>query len=286
MGGGLRTIADPFVVAAPAGARVRTRLLVDPTDDQVLWAAGRHLGRLAGLTWPLGAQEVTGSRVVVALGWCDHPHKQRRLGAPQAGSARRASAVAGQDTEDHPPSGRSCRCQEREGHRVRHSGGEVLQARLTEIDNRLAEGRMSVTRGGKALARKRHNLAAAGTCEADWRDRWEAERLFVCADGEAAKRLGNETIRWNPADGILEIKLPAPLDWRTGQAGTTAWHDQSCSPTVGMSGKRRLSPAQSDTTSPTTRTSAAGISTPHGKQTPGGARPSRISGAARCWRST
>ena len=163
---------------------------------------------------------------------------------------------------------------------------QVLQARLTEIDNRLAKGRMSVTRGGKALARKRHNLAAAGTCEADWRDRWEAERLFVCADGEAAKRLGNETIRWNPADGILEIKLPAPLDWRTGQAGTTAWHDQSCSPTVGMSGKRRLSPAQSDTTSPTTRTSAAGISTPHGKQTPGGARPSRISGAARCWRST
>ena len=44
----LRPIADPFVAAAPAGARVRTRLHVSPQDEAVLWAAGTHLGSLAG----------------------------------------------------------------------------------------------------------------------------------------------------------------------------------------------------------------------------------------------
>jgi hypothetical protein len=45
---GLREIAVPFVAAAPAGARVRTRLRVNPQDAAVLEAAGRHLGSLAG----------------------------------------------------------------------------------------------------------------------------------------------------------------------------------------------------------------------------------------------
>ena len=41
---GLRPIAAPFVAAAPAGVRVRTRLRVSGQDEAVLWAAGRHLG--------------------------------------------------------------------------------------------------------------------------------------------------------------------------------------------------------------------------------------------------
>jgi hypothetical protein len=45
--GKLRAIADPFVVAPPAGARVRTRLQVSPGDEDVLRQVGAHLGRLA-----------------------------------------------------------------------------------------------------------------------------------------------------------------------------------------------------------------------------------------------
>ena len=48
MSRGLREIAAPFVAAAPAGVRVRARLRVCPRDAQVLRAAGRHLGTLAG----------------------------------------------------------------------------------------------------------------------------------------------------------------------------------------------------------------------------------------------
>ena len=44
----LRKIAKPFVAAAPAGARVRTRLRVSGQDEAVLRAVGRHLGSLAG----------------------------------------------------------------------------------------------------------------------------------------------------------------------------------------------------------------------------------------------
>jgi hypothetical protein len=45
--GKLRAIADPFVVAPPAGARVRTRLQVSAADEDVLRQIGAHLGRLA-----------------------------------------------------------------------------------------------------------------------------------------------------------------------------------------------------------------------------------------------
>lgn len=34
--------------------------------------------------------------------------------------------------------------------------------------------------------------------------------MFLTADGEAGKASGNETIRWNPGEGWLELKLPAP----------------------------------------------------------------------------
>ena len=68
-----------------------------------------------------------------------------------------------------------------------------------------------MARGGKALLRKRNNLAAAGLTKDQWRREWESARLFLTADGEKDKAWGNETIRWNPDEGWLEIKLPVPL---------------------------------------------------------------------------
>ena len=88
---------------------------------------------------------------------------------------------------------------------------QVLRARLAAVDRRLAAGTVSVVRGGKALLRKHGNLAAAGLTEEQWRGRWESARLFLTADGEKDKALGNETIRWHPGEGWLEVRLPAPL---------------------------------------------------------------------------
>jgi hypothetical protein len=88
---------------------------------------------------------------------------------------------------------------------------KALNARLCEVQRRLDSGAVSVVRGGKNLLRKRGNLAAAGLTGDQWRREWEAARLFLTADGEAGKAWGNETIRFNPDEGQLEVKLPAPL---------------------------------------------------------------------------
>ena len=59
--------------------------------------------------------------------------------------------------------------------------------------------------------RKRNNLAAVGLTVEQWQAQWQAERLFLTADGEAGKAWGNETIRFNPDEGWLEVKLPGAL---------------------------------------------------------------------------
>jgi hypothetical protein len=87
----------------------------------------------------------------------------------------------------------------------------ALRARLARLERRLGSGSVSVVRGGRALLRKRANLTAAGLTEDQWREQWDAARMFLTADGEAGKLWGNETIRWSPDEGWLEIRLPAPL---------------------------------------------------------------------------
>src|SRR5205807_2023017 len=54
------------------------------------------------------------------------------------------------------------------------------------------------------------HLDAAGLTEQRWRERWEAGRRYLQADGESGKRYGNETIRLTPG-GEVSLKLPAPL---------------------------------------------------------------------------
>ncbi len=86
-----------------------------------------------------------------------------------------------------------------------------LRHRLEMTGRQLAAGQVSVCRGGRRLARARHNLQAAGPAGAQWREQWESARLFLTADGEAGKPQGNETIRWHPDGQWLEVKLPVPL---------------------------------------------------------------------------
>ncbi|MFF7309519.1 IS200/IS605 family accessory protein TnpB-related protein [Streptomyces sp. NPDC008137] len=86
----------------------------------------------------------------------------------------------------------------------------ALKNRLAGVEADWAAGRVHVVRGGKRLARTRHHLEAAGLDEQAWRERWRAERMFLAADGESGKRLGNETIRITDT-GQVSIKLPAAL---------------------------------------------------------------------------
>jgi len=64
--------------------------------------------------------------------------------------------------------------------------------------------------GSRRLAKLRYNLDKAGLTPDQWRDRWDASRTFLTANGETGKPYGNETIRVTP-DGQVTIAMPAPL---------------------------------------------------------------------------
>jgi hypothetical protein len=232
----LRPVAPPFVAAAPAGARVRTRLRVSRRDEAVLLAAGRHLGSLAGRD--LAARCAEG-RLDAQGRAASRARRKRALTAES--SSRWAGAITRTSEDQHRLAGQNLRA-ERNTLRARirqiqvrlrvPAGGtagrvrgyatraqrhaklvrlQVLRARLAAVERRLETGQVRVVRGGKALLRKRGNLAAARLTQAQWRAEWEAARLFLTADGEKDKAWGNETLRWHPGEGWLEIKLPAPL---------------------------------------------------------------------------
>jgi IS605 OrfB family transposase len=86
----------------------------------------------------------------------------------------------------------------------------ALQDRLAIAEADWAAGRVHVVRGGKRLAHLRHHLHQAGLDEHGWRQRWQAARMVLSADGEAGKRYGNETIRIT-GTGQVTLKLPAAL---------------------------------------------------------------------------
>jgi hypothetical protein len=234
--GSLRPVGVPFVAAAPGGARVRARLRVSAEDEAVLRAVGAHLGSLAGRD--LAARCAEG-RLDAAGRARSRAARKRALTA--ASSSRWAGAIT-RTSEDQvrlagqnlrvgrasllarigriqarlavPVGGKSGRTRGYASAAERHAKTirlQVLTARLGGVERQLEAGTVSVVRGGKSLLRMRNKLAAAGLTQDQWRERWESARLFLTADGEAAKAWGNETIRVHPDEGWLEIKLPAPL---------------------------------------------------------------------------
>jgi hypothetical protein len=84
----LRSIAEPFVAAAPGGARVRTRLRVPTQDAHVLAVIGAHLGSLASADL---AARVRGGR----LDWAGRSasRRERKRALTAVSSSRWAGAI-------------------------------------------------------------------------------------------------------------------------------------------------------------------------------------------------
>ena len=250
--GNMRSLAAPLVVAPPPGARIRTRLRPSAGDEQVLRIVGEHLGRQASadVAWRcrLGGGEdqradrkraltaACSSRWAGAITRTSDDQWQRgfknlldaRTGLRRAirrVQARLAVEVGGRRGRVRGFASRAERFQKQR--RLQH-----LQARLADVEARLAAGRVSVCRGGRRLAKLRHALddsaSAGGLTHAEWRARWQAARWFLTADGEAAKPLGNETIRVHPEEGWLELRLPTPLAHLSNTPGRAATHRLAC----------------------------------------------------------
>ncbi|GAA3378895.1 IS200/IS605 family element transposase accessory protein TnpB [Streptomyces sannanensis] len=231
----LRVIAEPFVAPGPSGVAVRDRLgHLTEQDEEVLRLVGEHLGRLAsrdlavrcrdGLdhsadTWAVRKRDLTGESSSRWAGSITKATHEQWALARRCRLAHIQSLEAGVRTLMHrlsQPVGKKGTRKAPGGYRSQHEWF-MKSRRLRTLEHRLQAareeweaGRVHVVRGGRRLLNIRHHLDAAQLTEAEWRQRWEAERWFLQADGESGKRFGNETIRVTP-DGEVSIKLPAPL---------------------------------------------------------------------------
>jgi hypothetical protein len=229
----LRILAAPFTVAAPTGARIRDRLVVTAGEAGVLTDVGEHLGRHA-------RADLAGRVRIGKVPVKDNQRARRKRGLTKHSSSRWAGAITRASEDQYKLSmrclfdeRRSLRraiakitrrlavpCGERKG-TVRGYPDQAerfqkqrrlrtLTARLTDVEQRIEDGRPAVVVGGRRLAKIRHNLADAQLTEHEWRKRWEAERMFLTADGESGAPHGNYTISVTP-DGEVSILLPEPL---------------------------------------------------------------------------
>ncbi|WP_030840062.1 IS200/IS605 family element transposase accessory protein TnpB [Streptomyces sp. NRRL F-4474] len=231
----LREIAPSFVALGPAGVAIRDRLgRLTAEDEDVLRLVGAHMGSLAskdlvarcrdGLehstdTWAARKRSLTpesSARWAGAVTKATHDqwalsrrgqlaHIQNLEAGIKTIAHRLSQPIGAKGTKKAPGGYRS---ESEWFHKTRRL--RVLEDRLERERADRGRGRVRVVRGGKRLARGRYNLAAAQLTAEQWRERWEAERWFLAADGESGKRFGNETIRITP-DGEVSIKLPAPL---------------------------------------------------------------------------
>ncbi|GAQ56514.1 IS200/IS605 family element transposase accessory protein TnpB [Streptomyces acidiscabies] len=231
----LRAIEDAFVVPGPSGVAIRDRLKHLATEDEmVLRRVGEHLGCLAsrdlkarcrdGLehdssTWAARKQGLTAESSSRWAGSITRAiHDQWAL-SRRCQLAYVNSLEAGVRTLRHrlsQPIGEKGTKRAPGGYRSKNEWFNksrrlvILTHRLDVARAERETGAVHVVRGGRRLLDNRHNLRAAQLTEQRWRERWEASRWFLAADGESGKRFGNETIRVTP-DGEVSIRLPAPL---------------------------------------------------------------------------
>ena len=233
----LRTLGDPFVVAAPTGQHIRTRLHLTETEAAVLTKTGTFLGSLA-------AKDLA-DRCALGRGYKHLGRIERKRALTSQTSSRLAGSITAA-TDDQwqlafdnlfrdlfslrdaialiekrcaTPTGTSVTVRKRTTHgyptpRVRWNKLQrlqVLRARLADVERRIETGRVSVVRGGKRLLNNRHHLDDAGLTPDQWTDQWIARRMFLTADGEKDKLWGNETIRVNPDSGVMTLRLPTAL---------------------------------------------------------------------------
>jgi hypothetical protein len=87
-----------------------------------------------------------------------------------------------------------------------------LHGVLARVEANRAVNRVHVVEGGKRLAKTRHHLHDAGLTVDRWRQRWDAARYRITANGSPDEPFGNLTITVTPS-GQVSIGLPTPLEY-------------------------------------------------------------------------
>jgi hypothetical protein len=130
---------------------------------------------------------------------------EKRLAAPTADALTAAERKTRRKTK--APKGYATHSERFEKQRrVAH-----LRAELARAEQQRAAGRVHVVEGGTRLARNRHHLDAADMTVDQWRDRWDAARYRITANGSPDEPFGNLTITVTPG-GVVSVRLPKPLE--------------------------------------------------------------------------
>ena len=245
----LRHISDPVIAAPPAGLRIRTRIHVTDAEAAALTSIGEFLGELyraeladrvrqgyldrgARLAWRVERKRaltrVSSSRWGGAItravedqyqlglrGLTAHVSDLRvAVGVLEGRCALRPGAVA--EMPLTRGSGRPLRGYRTAAERFSKTRRlAALRRRLASAEQALSRGQPSMVMGGKRLWLTRNDLEAAEMTAAQWRHRWDSNRMFLTADGESGLIGGNLTIRVDET-GQLRIKTPTALVDRLG----------------------------------------------------------------------
>ena len=225
----MRQLSAPFVVAAPDGACISTSVFTDDAEHEVLVALGEHLGRLANRDLAARCALGAGSK---------HLGRAERKRALTAQCSSRWAGSITRRTDDVwerqmlnyrdeliDKQAAVAAITERLAKPVGESGGyatlqerfakqkrlQSLRRRVGWIEGRVEVGRVSVVRGGKRLLNLRNNLEASDMDAPQWRDRWDAARWFIAADGDTQYQWGNGLICVDADTGEMSVTLPAAL---------------------------------------------------------------------------
>jgi hypothetical protein len=164
----MRSIATPFIVAQPTGARIRTRLRLSAWDEAVVRMIGEHLGRLAGQDLAarcrLGVGDdqraarkraltpASSSRWAGAITRTSNDQRERafknlldtRIGLRRAAGRLRARLAVPTGAQQGRTQGYASRAERfQKQRRLQH-----VEAKLAEVEERITEGRVSVCRVG------------------------------------------------------------------------------------------------------------------------------------------
>jgi IS605 OrfB family transposase len=239
-------------VAGPSGVAIATRLRTTPDDERVLDLVAEHLGRLrradlAAVSRPEPStfdgearrqerRDMVNTRKTALTAessarWAnaiiaanDDQYRLAREAQQRHVTGLRA-AIAAIEKRLAAPAGTTLTVAQRKALRGQVRGYPTqaerfakqrrlqhLRAELARVEAERAQNRVRVVEGGKRLGKTRHHLDAAGMTVDQWRDRWDAARYRIVANGSGDEPFGNLTITVTP-DGQVSIRLPKPLEY-------------------------------------------------------------------------
>ena len=240
---GLRKMAEPRILPGPEGCSIRTRLHTSERDEQVLSEYGRFMGHLCNTDLVRALDSIsTDERRNLLTNLCSArlahtvtSYTNQLLNSSFVNRARHINSLrrairhmvarlkapkkdfyAKDESRPYPNPivcGQKIVRLNVKRQLLAKLEAEVKAERASKTQQMASKrySRLHIVRGGHQLWEMRQNLAAAGLTESEWRELWDAKRMFIRAIGSKDEGCGNATIQVDPDNGTCRLLLPTAL---------------------------------------------------------------------------